>query len=131
MSAAETSNISPALRRSSPGVEAQLTAVTEPMRSRSEIESKIAARLESLGSLGARLRVRILDGVIAVDGTTKPATISHGEGDCDCAVDISDFDFLRVLGGEIAPEKLFQEGKMKIEGDIVVAWRFHSIMQCK
>ena len=57
------------------------------------------------------------DGVILVDGTD----VSTADGDAECTITMTLEDFEALAAGELDPTSAFMQGKMRIDGDMMVA----------
>ncbi len=68
------------------------------------------------------------DGVVMVDGTATPNTVTNDNNDADCTV-VLDLDVLDdLISGDLDPTAAFMQGKLKIEGDMGIAMKLGSIL---
>lgn len=68
------------------------------------------------------------DGVIFIDGKSKPSTVSNENRDADCTVGVSIDDLTAMMAGDLAPTTAFMSGKLRVEGDMGVAMKLQSLM---
>jgi putative sterol carrier protein len=69
------------------------------------------------------------DGIIFVDATQNPATISHEDEEADTTFSCSLSVFEKILDGEQDPNIAFMMGKIKIRGNMGLALKLNSIME--
>ncbi len=68
------------------------------------------------------------DGVIHIDGTVSPTSITNEDKDADCTVKISISDFVKLAAGELNPQMAFMMGKLRVEGDMSLALQLGTIL---
>ncbi len=68
------------------------------------------------------------DGVIFIDGKSKPSTVSNANSDADCTVGVSLEDLTAMMAGDLAPTTAFMAGKLNVSGDMGVAMKLQSLM---
>jgi putative sterol carrier protein len=68
------------------------------------------------------------DGVVRVDGISRPNIVDNEDSDADCIVKIAMPDFLDIASGKRNPKMAFMMGKLKIEGDIGIAMQLGKIL---
>ena len=95
-----------------------LDSITEELRTRVGDDSGFGAKVKF--DLGG-------DGVIFVDATCSPNTVSNDDADADCTIVISMDDFKTLLAGDLDPTTAFMMGKLKVEGDMGIAMRLSSV----
>ncbi len=95
-----------------------LDSITEQLRTRVGDDSGLGAKVKF--DLGG-------DGVIFVDATSNPNTVSNDDGDADCTIVISMDDFKTLLAGDLDPTTAFMMGKLKVEGDMGIAMKLSSV----
>lgn len=89
----------------------------------------IKGRVGDDAGLGATLKFDMGDdGVIFIDGRSKPNTVSNENRDADCTVGVAMNDLEAMLAGDLAPTTAFMSGKLRVEGDMGVAMKLQSLM---
>ena len=69
------------------------------------------------------------DGKIYIDGASTPNTVSNDDKPADCTIAMSWNDFLALSDGTLDPMMAFMQGKMKIQGDMMLAQRLAPILK--
>ncbi|MSO65273.1 MAG: SCP2 sterol-binding domain-containing protein [Alphaproteobacteria bacterium] len=96
-----------------------LVQVTEGLRRRVGEDSGVGATIKcDFGD----------DGVIYVDGTSVPNTISNENKDADCTIRISLENFLKLADGDLNPTVAFMMGKLKVDGDMGLAMKLSKFL---
>jgi putative sterol carrier protein len=96
-----------------------LESMTESMRTKMGADSGLDATLKfDCGS----------DGVIVLDGVSKPNSVSNTNQDTDCTILISLENLQALLDGELNAVTGFMSGKLKVEGDMSVAMKLQSVV---
>ncbi len=62
-------------------------------------------------------------GVIYIDGKSKPNTVGNADIDADCTITITLENLNALLEGDLQPATGFMLGKLKVKGDMSVAMR--------
>ncbi len=96
-----------------------LDAITEQLRARVGDDSGFGAKVKF--DLGG-------DGVIFVDATSSPNTVSNDDADADCTILVSMKNFRKLLAGDLNPTTAFMMRKIKVEGDMGIAMKLTSIL---
>jgi putative sterol carrier protein len=68
------------------------------------------------------------DGVIRIDGASKPNTVDNTDGPADCTISVSLSDFQDMGTGKLNPQMAFMMGKLKIAGDMSIALQLGKIL---
>ena len=99
---------------------ATLEEITEGLRQRFGEDSGLDATLKfDFGD----------DGVIFVDATSVPNTVTNTDGEADCTLRISRENFLKMVSGEMDGTTAFMMGKLKIEGAMGVAMKLQGVLR--
>jgi len=95
----------------------------------SEIEAAFSQRLEQFGDLGATIKFDFGDDRLFVDGTQKPATISHEDKDAECTLTISPENLIAIQQGKLDATMAFMTGKLKVKGSTAIAMKLGTVMK--
>ncbi len=96
-----------------------LDAITEQLRTRVGEDS----------GLGAKVKVDFGgDGVVFIDATASPNTVSNDDIEADCTIAISVSDFESLMAGDLDPTTAFMMGKLKVDGDMGIAMKLSSVL---
>ena len=68
------------------------------------------------------------DGLIYIDGSSTPNTVSNADTEADCTVGITLENLTAMLAGELDPVTGFMGGKLKVTGDMSVAMRLQRVV---
>ena len=63
------------------------------------------------------------DGMILIDGTASPATVSNADGDADVTISTAMDVFDGILSGAQNAQMAFMTGKLKVDGNMAVAMK--------
>ena len=96
-----------------------LQSITEAMRQKRGEDSGLGASLKF--DCGA-------DGLIVIDGSVVPNTISNSDRETDCTIGITIENLQALLDGELNGVSAFMSGKIKVEGDMSVAMKLQSVV---
>jgi putative sterol carrier protein len=64
------------------------------------------------------------DGVVFIDATNAPNSVSNENGPADTTMLISLADFARLRSGELQGQQAFMTGALRVEGDLMGAMAF-------
>lgn len=95
----------------------------------SEIESAFASRLDQFGDLGATVKFDFGDDRLWIDGTQKPAVMSHEDKDAECTLTITPDNLIAIQQGKLDPTMAFMTGKLKVKGNTAIAMKLSSILK--
>ena len=88
----------------------------------------LRARLGADSGLGATVKFDFgADGVIYLDGTATPNSVSNNDTGAECTVAISLEDFESLVAGDLDATTAFMMGKLKVEGDMAIAMRLRDV----
>lgn len=96
-----------------------LEAVTDGIRQKIGASSGLNATLKfDFGS----------DGVVYVDGTAEPNTVSNENKDADCTISMALEDFKSMVKGDLDGTTAFMMGKLKVAGNMGIAMKLSSLL---
>lgn len=99
---------------------ADLAALTEEIR----------ARVGRDCGLDAVLKFRFEEGgVVLVDGVSVPNIVSREDAPADCTVTLSRDTLRRMMAGEFDAGSAYRHGKLRLSGDVSVAFRISAVVQ--
>ena len=79
--------------------------------------------------LGATLKFDFGDdGLIVLDATQVPNTVSNEDADAQCTMVISIENFMEMAEGNLDGTAAFMSGKLKIQGDMGIAMKLAPIL---
>lgn len=67
------------------------------------------------------------DGVIFIDGVSKPNTVDNQDRDAKITLTLSMGDFERIIDHKLNPKLALMTGKMRLRGDIRIAMRLDKV----
>lgn len=89
----------------------------------------INKRIGEDSGLNATLKIDFGDvGVIVVDGTAQPNTVSNDDREADCTVKVTLEDFEALVKGQLAPMDAFMSGKLAVDGDMGIAMKLQGLL---
>ncbi|MBT6176789.1 MAG: SCP2 sterol-binding domain-containing protein [Deltaproteobacteria bacterium] len=98
-------------------------------------EENIANRLESKPELAAQIGASYKFEVTGDGGGTwlvnlkeGNGSVSAGDGEADCHITVDSADFLAIINGELNGQMAFMSGKLKVQGDMMLAMKLGSIL---
>jgi putative sterol carrier protein len=99
---------------------ADLASVTENIRSRVGENSGLGKTVKL--DFGA-------DGKIFIDGVSVPNQVTNDDKPADAVISMAWADFEKLIEGSLDPMMAFMQGKMKIQGDMMVAQKLAPILK--
>ena len=94
-----------------------------------DIETTLATHRDALGELGAKVKFDCgTEGVIVVDGTTRPATLSRDDAETDCTIIAPSETLRQVLAGDLNGTVAVMTGKLRLKGSTTVAMKLTSLL---
>lgn len=94
-----------------------------------QIEEKMSQMLDDLESLNATVKFECKgDGIIFLDATACPATLSHDDDMADCTIRISAANLEKLLNGKLDPMLAFTMGKLKVKGSMGTAMKLTNLL---
>jgi putative sterol carrier protein len=69
------------------------------------------------------------DGKIFIDGASTPNQVTNDDKPADAVISISWTDFQALIEGTLDPMMAFMQGKMKIQGDMMLAQKLGPLLK--
>jgi putative sterol carrier protein len=90
---------------------------------------QIRRQLPQLASLGYKVKFAIDGaGVVLVDATRVPPTLSNEDGEADCTIRLSEDRLQQLIDGRMSPTLAYTLGQIKVEGSLGVAMKLASLL---
>jgi putative sterol carrier protein len=99
---------------------ADLASVTENIRNRVGDNSGLGKTVKL--DFGA-------DGKIFIDGASIPNQVTNDDKPADAVISMAWSDFEQLIAGTLDPMMAFMQGKMKIQGDMMLAQKLAPILK--
>lgn len=94
------------------------------------IAGEIRGHLTQLAGLGYKVKFAFDEGgVLMLDGTATPPTLSDEDGEADCTIGISEENAVKLMNGELNPMLAYTMGKLRIDGSVGVALKMASMIE--
>jgi putative sterol carrier protein len=68
------------------------------------------------------------DGMVRIDGVSKPNVVDNQDSPADCTVRVTMADFMDIAAGKQNPQMAFMMGKLKVDGDMSIALQLGKIL---
>ena len=92
--------------------------------------AQLEPHLPQLATLGYKVKFVIQDeGVILVDATHTPATLSHEDAEADCTIRLTEDRLAQLIDGRLSPTLAYTLGQIKVEGSLGVAMKLASLLE--
>ena len=94
-----------------------------------QLTTRLANRMATRSGLDATLKFDFgSDGIIFVDGTVQPYTVSNENREADCVIAIAKDDFVQITKGELDGHMAFMTGRLSITGNMAIAMKLPSVL---
>jgi putative sterol carrier protein len=95
-----------------------------------EITKTIAGKIGENSGIGKIIKLDFGDaGKILINAATVPNVVSNDDGDADATIQIDVEDFISLAKGALDPMMAFMSGKMKIQGDMLLAQKLAPLLK--
>lgn len=94
------------------------------------VTEKIRAAVGDNSGLGKTLKLDLGDtGKIYIDGASSPNAVTNEDKPADATVRLSWDDFIALAEGRLDPMMAFMQGKLKIDGDMMLAQKLAPLLK--
>jgi putative sterol carrier protein len=94
------------------------------------ITQKIAASVGENSGLGKIVKLDFgSDGLILINGAVVPNIVSNEDSEADATIAIALDDLVAMANGALDPMAAFMMGKMKIQGDMMLAQKLAPLLR--
>jgi len=66
-----------------------------------------------------------------VDLKTGKGSITESDAKADCMIALKDSDFVLLMNGKLNPQNAFMQGKLKVQGNMMLAQKLNLLMAKK
>jgi ubiquinone biosynthesis protein UbiJ len=93
------------------------------------VTRKIETRLPEFAPLDARVKFIVEPaGVILLDATETPPTLSHADGEADTTIRLAEDKLEQLIDGSLSPTLAYTLGQLKVEGSLGTAMKLASLL---
>lgn len=93
-----------------------------------DIRAELLENVKKIEPIGKKLKFKLDDDVILIDGCDGENTISDTDEEADCTITMSQETYLKLQRKEIKPMMATLTGKIKVKGDIGLAQKLKKLM---
>ena len=94
------------------------------------VTDKIRAAVGDNSGLGKTLKLDLGDtGKIYIDGASVPNAVTNEDKPADATVKLAWDDFIALAEGRLDPMMAFMQGKLKIDGDMMLAQKLAPLLK--
>jgi putative sterol carrier protein len=86
-----------------------------------KIKSELAEKLKHIDPIGKKLKFKLDDDVLLIDGSSGTNYLTDKDEDADCTIIMSKETYGKLQRKEIKPMIATLTGKIKVKGDIGLA----------
>ena len=94
----------------------------------STIREDLANKVQTLDPIGKKLKFKLDDEAILIDGSGSTNIVTDSDEDADCTIKMSVDTYLKLQRKEIKPMIATLTGKVKVKGDIGLAQKLKQLM---
>ena len=86
-----------------------------------KIRQELSEKIKKIEPLGKKLKFKLDDDIILIDGTEGVNNLSDNDIDADCTIIMSKETYGKLQRNEIKPMIATLTGKIKVKGDLSLA----------
>ena len=95
-----------------------------------EIAEEVRRNPMRFAGLGYKIKFAFDEGgVLLLDGTVTPPTLSEEDGEADCTLSLSRDNMEKLMAGKLNPALAYSLGKLRVDGSLGVALKLASMME--
>lgn len=87
----------------------------------SQIKRELASKVTTIDPIGKKLKFKLDDDVLLIDGSGAENVLSEDDIDADCTVIMSKETYVKLQEKKIKPMIATLTGKLKVKGDLGLA----------
>jgi putative sterol carrier protein len=93
-----------------------------------DVETKLKGLADKLPGLDAKVKLDLSpDGILLIDATQSPATLTRGDGEADCTITTTAEMMDQIVSGAVNPMFAFMSGSLKVDGSLAVAQKLTEV----
>lgn len=93
-----------------------------------ELTEQIRTKVTHADNINATAKIVTGQGVVYIDATQSPATVSNEDKPADCDLQVSIDNLVKMGNGDLNPMMAVMSGKLKIKGDMGIAMKMGKVM---
>lgn len=93
-----------------------------------KIRAELATNIQKIEPIGKKLKFKLDDDYILIDGTSGKNILSSHDEEADCTITMSKETYLKLQRKQIKPMIATLTGKIKVKGDIGLAQKLKQLM---
>ena len=86
-----------------------------------QIRQELNEKVKKIDPLGKKLKFKLDDDIVLIDGTSDENIISDKDIEADCTITMSKETYIKLQRNEIKPMMATLTGKIKVKGDLNLA----------
>ena len=92
-----------------------------------DIRRELAIKVKTIPPLGKKLKFKLDEHFIVIDGSGKENFLLDTDEDADCTITMRVESYLKLQRGEIKPMIATLTGKIKVKGDLGLAQKLKQL----
>lgn len=92
-----------------------------------QIRSELAVNIKKIDPLGKKLKFKLDDDIVLIDGTTNENVLTDQDEEADCTIIMSKEIYGKLQRKEIKPMIATLTGKLKVKGSIALAQKLKQL----